>query len=714
MNISTIQKRKFLNNIYKLFYSTGKKPSDHEVRRAFNQYFSVNEFGRPVRVDTAELQTKATTDPHVLNTLMANTLLNLEVLYDCVMENNEEIFSVINTMNNKLDNLRAKRKELESKIDQLIYANSNSDGFFYSYLENFANTSNVDLQLSNAFIDTVNNHATIPKLTTQIGSALTTRSIAASVVKKTITYNNQNVLGPINVENFDLVFDGLNDTYWSHSHRAQAPGIVSVMLDIPINSGFTISRFQGSIISETPCSVFVKAYPAASNAQPVIRTQDSKGDYNRFAFTLPNDVYTSISITMFKNEPDRLVKDPTTPYEYTFGIRELTIGADYYDERAQLVSTPISIPTSDNRLLSISSISLDAHHQVVPGTSISYFVAADVPSAQGISEFNWIPIEPSNFGTEALPTSVDLMSSNFYTEYIDTPLSDASVTVNYPIIPLNTTAENVNEMNPISLPFSDKVAYRVASLNNVTEYRQPYMLAGIDSFRSYWISTSNSKVPANLSKTLSGWADIINQNTSDLRTNIVKNTTSVFVSSFAGPASEILETKLLSDQERTASHTVVKTGAFSMSIYLNGALIADIPTSQTTAKVEWNFVKGINSITIAYDNDSTSKVTVDLMVGANLNDYGIVFLDYYSYLDPIEFRRRVDTSLSVFTIDTVYGSKQVLASREISKRTILRYYSDRSQEVTAVRYRVDLNRYSDPLQTPILDAVRVKFKHVDI
>ena len=102
------------------------------------------------------------------------------------------------------------------------------------------------------------------------------------------------------------------------------------------------------------------------------------------------------------------------------------------------------------------------------------------------------------------------------------------------------------------------------------------------------------------------------------------------------------------------------------------------------------------------------------MVGAKLSDYGTVLLDYFSYLDPIEFRQNVDSSLNVFTIDNIYGSKQLLCSKEISKRSILRYYSDSQQSINSIRYRVDFNRYANPLQTPVLDALRVKFKHNDI
>lgn len=716
MNIATIQKRKFLNNIYKLFYSTGKKPSDHEIKRAFNQYFSVNKFGEPVRIDLSELQGKDVTDPILINELMTNTLLNLEVLFDCVMENNQESFSVINALNNKIDNLRAKRKEIESRIDQLIYANANSDGFFYSYLENFATTNAIDMDKTTAFVDIVNNQVTIPKITSIASSNVTSQSIITSSIKKTVTYNGRIAEAQSEIVDFDVMFDGLNDTYWLYHYEAPSPGVVSITLEIPITSGFSISKIQGSIISSSPCSVFMKAVSGNTSTGDIVRTQDSKGDYNRFSFTIPNDIYKAIYLTLYKSEPDRLTQNSTAPYEYAFGVRELTIGADYFDERAQLVSSPISIPVSDNSLLAISAVSIDVKQQTVPGTQLSYYVARDVPNSSTISDFDWIPIEPSNFETNSQSSTVNLMNTSFVTEYIDVATENVNVIIDYPIIPLNSTASNANEVNPMLLPFSDRLVYRVASVKDDRKYSQPILISNINCFKSYWISGDNSRVTTNLSQSLQGWADIINDSSYyDLRVNTLNNFTSILNSAFTGPSSELIETKILCEEQRTVSHTLVKSGgAFDLSIYFNGSLIADIPAGQTTTKVEWNFVKGVNTLTIAYDNGTSEKVFIDLMVGANLSDYGTVFLDYYSYLDPLEFRRKVDSSLNVFTIDTVYGSKQILASKEIARKSILKYFSDRVEEISAVRYRVDFNRYNNPLQTPVLDGIRIKFKHTDV
>ena len=119
MNIATIQKRKFLNNIYKLYYSSGSKPSEQSVRSIFNSYFSRYKFGKPLPIDYNEINFSEIVEADLLNELMINTIFNMEVLYDCINENNYEMMSTITSLNNKLSNLKVKRRALEAKVDQL-------------------------------------------------------------------------------------------------------------------------------------------------------------------------------------------------------------------------------------------------------------------------------------------------------------------------------------------------------------------------------------------------------------------------------------------------------------------------------------------------------------------------------------------------------------------------------------------------------------------
>jgi hypothetical protein len=712
MNIGTIQKQKFLTNLYKILYSSGNVPSDHDVRIAFNQYFSVNKPGQPVALDTARLEGSDLTEILPLNELMINSILNLEVLYDCVFENNQEAFSVITGLNSKLDSLRAKRKELESKIDQLLFANANTDGFFYSYLENFSTLNAIDMDLTSAYVDLVNNTVTLPKITSDYRSSGMNGSVNANSIKKSVTFNGGQVVVNAPVNDFDLALDGLNDTYWTHEHQAPAPGLTALTLEVPITSGYAISRITGSLISKSPCSIQIRAIPTAATNPEVIRSKDSKGDFNRFSFSLPVDNYRVIYMTFYKTEPDSIARSNNTPYIYSFGIREMSINSEYYSDSATLVSAPISIPTADNTLLSISAVSMDVKQEVAGGARVKYYVAADKPNATSLAGFNWVQISPNNIDSKETSSVINLLSSPFKEDLINR--GDINI-YDYELIPLNSESENINQLNPARLPFTEKYVYRVAQLNDAIEYRQPYLLASLNCFRHYNVLSNYSNIDLQLYKSLQQWVDKISSNSNTLNKDVYNNTDSLVSITMNSPSVGFLETKLLVDESKKVSHTISKSRSdFNLSIYLNGTLIADIPSGQLDATVEWSFVKGINNIALAYDKSVAGYVNVDLMVNAKLTDYGILFLDYFSYLDPLDFRRLVDSNANTFTIDKFYGKKELLCSNEVSNKSILRYYSDVAETISAVRYRVDFSRLSNPLETPVLDSLRLKFKHSDI
>jgi hypothetical protein len=99
------------------------------------------------------------------------------------------------------------------------------------------------------------------------------------------------------------------------------------------------------------------------------------------------------------------------------------------------------------------------------------------------------------------------------------------------------------------------------------------------------------------------------------------------------------------------------------------------------------------------------------MSGKNISDYGTLFINYFSYLDPYEFRQRVSDNSFVFTIDNVFGSRYVISSKYLEGRSQIKYFSEISNPITAVRYRADLYRGNNPLVSPSIDSIRVKFKH---
>lgn len=711
MNISTTQKRRFLNNIYKLIYSSGQKPSEQEVRKAFNEYFTVNQPGYPIKVDYDLLRASNKTDVDLLNQIMANTIYNVDILYDTILDNNEELFSIVTSLNKKLENLKKKRLQLESKVDDLIFMNNNSDGYFYSFTENFISADKLDLSLTDsAFFDPKLRNVTISKLKSEQFNVMTVDNLNGNNVNFTVTANGQQLSETIDKTNFNNIFDGLTDTYWDHSVSLQNPQPVSLTISIPVNRTSVLSKVDGILFTSSPVNIMMRAIYSDPEKQNEIKIKTSRSDYDAFSFSIPADSYSTIEIVLYKNEPDYIDQNSSSPYVYKFGLREMIIGSKYYAKSGILVSAPISIATKTNSNLIIDAVSMEVKEQVVPGTSVNYYVAANNPTAQKINDYNWIPVSPKGSESSGYNPVVYLDGSTRKNVYIsNTPEDDE---LKY--IPINSSAVNANELNPNNKIYSEKNAYRITALSSEENYLNPILLGAVDCLKhSYIIYAGESAANAKY-KDLEYWADVFNKKPASLLSNTLKEQIGSINPGINSYSSGYIETSILRQNPINVIHNVSKSNPnFNLAIYLNGILIADLPKGTGSKAVEWEFKSGINKIIITYDKLVSGQVSFNLIEGLSLSRYGLIFVDYFNYLDPFEFQNKVNEDSYYFTIDTIFGRKEVLASRELTGKSNFIYTSNNPSAVNAIRYRMDLNRYEDPLASPIVESVRIKFKHRD-
>lgn len=703
IDIPSLQKRKFLNNVYRSLYAEGVRPNEDEVRRLFTSYFTTNKLGAPANINFGELERENVIDVDVLNQLMANSLLNLEVLYDLVWENNNEILSVVTSLNNKLEHLRAKRKKVESAIDQLIFSNENSDGFFYSFLDSYSTVDNVDLNLSSGYVDVLNGLCKIPFITSDLSNTIADGQMVSSAAIMSKVVNGETVVEGQVVPDIDLVFDGLTDTYWSTVVESINPTVAAVILDIPLNSSYSISEINFRLITSSPCSLGIDLTSADPASKNVSILKNSTEDYDRFSFSVPVKRYESMKVTLFKYEPDEILQGSVNPYKYRFGISEIMIGSQYHEKRAVIVSSPLSLPIIDNKSLEINTVSLDARLAKPDNSDVRFYVARDVDGATSISDFNWQGIELTSGGGNSFPTSVSFLPTSLKTIYFNSTTS--------PFLPItvDNSSTNTNDSNPLPLPYaSDKQVYRFKQVPETLNLISPFILSGLNSLRSYF---EYSDSPSTLYKSVSYWLDSVSNGI--LTPDFVKDQ-SIVINSIRASGSGFLTCKILCDNDVRTIQTISKSSLdFNLSVYLNGNLIIDLPSGNKSQSVEWSFVKGVNNIQIGYDNLTNSNQTVSIMSGVNLSEYGTIYLDYYNYLDPIEFRRRSFESLNAFTVQELYGQKQILSSKAIREDSLIRYYSNAEDVITSIRYKIDMFRGDNPLSSPSVEALRVKFKHND-
>jgi len=662
MNISMVQKTRFLENIYKLYYSNGIKPTDHQIKKAFSDYFSVNKPGFPLRLNYNALNLEAKTNVDLLNELMVNSLFNLDVLYDTILDSNEELFQVVTSLNKNIENLKAKRKALEAKVDDLIFANNNSEGYFYSYTENFSNIDKVDTFYSSAYVDILSGYAMLSAENSDRYTVFSLDNIINSRPTISLYENGTLVSNTIDSSTFNNVFDGLNDTYWMYEHKTSSPIPVALSFDMPISNASIISKVEGYVLTSSPLDIQLVVSPVDGSPQDTL-TKLSSGDYSSFSFSLKPKSYSSIRITFFKKEPDLIDKNSQLPYVYRMGLRDLIIGASTRSKYGTIVSKPISLPVQSNDQLVIDSVSMEANEQFVNDGVINYYIAEDNPSANTISDFNWIPISPAGSENAGFTSVVNFNGSVKNVINLSSIPKDEEIE----LIPIDTTSKNINDLNPNNKIYENKTVHRIAALDN-------------------------DEMSNNLYQQLGTISPGINS-----------------------PSSGYVKTKMICDSENNVINTIKKSvSTFDLAVYLNGVRIADLPSGQLSQSVEWNFLEGINDIVVTYDKASSGQISFSLTEGIDLNTYGSIFTDYFFYLDRFDFRNKNMNDNFYFTIDNPFGRKEIIASSKIENQSRFSYISNNATAPKAIRYRIDFSRFENPFVSPKVDSLRIKFKHKDL
>lgn len=706
MNISMVQKTRFLENIYKLYYSNGIKPTDHQIKKAFSDYFSVNKPGFPLRLNYNALNSEAKTNVDLLNELMVNSLFNLDVLYDTILDSNEELFQVVTSLNKNIENLKAKRKALEAKVDDLIFANNNSEGYFYSYTENFSNIDKVDTFYSSAYVDILSGYAMLSAENSDRYTVFSLDNIINSRPTISLYENGTLVSNTIDSTTFNNVFDGLNDTYWMYEHRTSSPIPVALSMDMPISNASIISKVEGYVLTSSPLDIQLVVSPVDGSPQDTL-TKLSSGDYSSFSFSLKPKAYSNVRITFFKKEPDLIDKNSQLPYVYRMGLRDLIIGASTRSKYGTIVSKPISLPVQSNDQLVIDSVSMEANEQFVNDGVINYYICEDNPSANTISDFNWIPISPTGSENAGFTSVINFNGSVKNVINLSSIPEDEELE----LIPIDTTSKNINDLNPNNKIYENKTVHRIAALDNDETYINPVLLGNTNSFKHFYILNN---IPFRY-KDIEAWNSDINTIDNTLLSNTLYQQLGTIAPGINSPSSGYVKTKMICDSENNVINTIKKSvSTFDLAVYLNGVRIADLPSGQLSQSVEWNFLEGINDIVVTYDKASSGQISFSLTEGIDLNTYGSIFTDYFFYLDRFDFRNKNMNDNFYFTIDNPFGRKEIIASSKIENQSRFSYISKNATAPKAIRYRIDFSRFENPFVSPKVDSLKIKFKHKDL
>jgi hypothetical protein len=717
VTISSIQKRKFLNNLYQLLYSSGvsdldsaiRQPREEEIKKEYDDYFSVNRLGLPLSVDVNNFRNRETTDPELMNFMLSRMLLNVEVLYDSVYENNQDLMKVVTVLNKRLEDVKSKRIELEKRVDDLLFSNSNTDGFFYSFSDSFSNLNNVDISLTSCYVDTEFGKVTLPKLKSSALDFSAPGRINLSNVKHSVIFNGSSVVTDAPLDNSSSIFDGLTNTYCNVSHKSNQLGACALILTIPLSTSFVVSKIQGKLATSSAVTTIVELIDPNDTQNVQYRRQQSNSAYDRFSFDFTPQSTGTVRITFIKYDADlRDTSNPLNQYLYNFNIKDIIVSGEYYDAQGTFVSSPISIPLGDENKI-IDAVSVDASNGNPEIGSAKFYVARNVEGASNISDFDWIPVSSSTDNNSSFENIVSFNSSTKSFKSIDNTGSSESILL-YPL----SSDSNLSLKNPSTSIYNGISVNRIGKINQEINPYNSYILESINSFKFIYISYIEG-----LNRDKANWSSIINDkssvyNISEPGNIQITNTPSIPIVLNLNNISGFLNSNLLVEKNTTISSTVSRNdGAidWNMSVYLNGVSIVDFEPGIVSKEVVWNFIEGVNQIEVAFDAEGSSVGSISLMTGESIAKYGIPYLRYYGYVDPFDFRVNRTVNDYVFTIDSYLGNKEILCRNPIANNSRIYYRNNSEDLVSSIRFRADLSRFSNPFGTPTLSEYRIKFKN---
>lgn len=723
MSISNIQKEKFLDVIYKKFYSDGKIPKESEILSFFSRYFSNYTLGQPLSLNPEIFRQISIGDVDIFNETMLKALFNIEVLYDSVLENSEDIMTVTTALNKRLESLRARRIRIENKIDNLLFANENTEGVFSAYTDSFSSIDGSDLSFTSAYVDVENGQVIIPQLNSMIFDTVATKSVAASGVTYSSSFDGRQISSntPVSDEEslFSSVFDGLDNTEWKKEYSFETTGFVTLSINLPISKSVLLSAISGKLSTISPVDIYCRInYTDGTNVKNIFSKKFNR-DYDKFSFNFESKEVSSIDIFMTKTQPDQIQEGRKEKYLYRFGIRDISISGIYRDRFATYVSAPIGVKSKNDKNLAIDAVSLSVSQSGLENGSISYYIAPDNPNAELLSDFSWTPIGPKGESesrqqsVQSYSNTVFLQGSFFKSKKIlETVTDPANQIQKIPVL----NSKNLNVQNPIENYATGSFVYRIAKIDTIDDPYGSYILSGIGLAKGYYVSYINDI--HNELESLKTWNSIIGGSTDRQVYLFPSWPIGDNQTSYVGPTldgiSVLLETKLLCASEKTVRHTFVKNDEISLdwrvAIYINGKrnLISEFEKSKI---IEWNFKEGVNNIQIAIDIPKSANGSISLMQDTNLSNYGMIYLNNYGYVDFLEFKKNKSIFDYVFTIDNVYGNKEILSRQDISSNSRLFYYTNNPDRIEQVRLRADLTRSRNPIGSPSLDSFTLKFKN---
>jgi len=710
MSLSNIQYQRVLDSITRYYYSLGKFPSEEQLKTDLSKYFSRYSLGSPVGFTNGIFADGLRASADDMNDAVCKTISNLDILYETIQEQLSQSMTLNTYLSANLEKLKIKRRAIVAKIDEFLFSNANTDGYFYSFADTFDNLNYTDLSLTSAFVDIINGSVTLP-VNSDATEILPGTAIATTQFEFFLGENS--VQTGIERSPFSSCLDGLSNTYWS----------TEILSDSLVDATCRVTMtMPNSAVSE------VEFFPYGTSPVQVLLETNGISGYRVFGSSIQEGssrmvfsdklVYASaLRFTIKKKKPDyTLETESGTKYVYIFGAKDINIIRKDYVDEATWVSRPISISNDLSLDHVLDAVSLKVDENVLDNTFINYYVSLDKGiSSPSMGDFDWKKITP--------------MTESVLTPDMTVGFNGAATSVRF--IRRSPTANNLqllpeDSLNPdsrIRNPFTkDGIdLWRIADLGTEDPIRSTLSLEeGVNCLRVYHVDYQAGAL------SLSFWAPYVNgSKESEQIFSRIDTSNNFFWGGDIGEnyKSVYMETLIFSDSDQNIglkkfSKLDANSRLWDVHVHVNGSKVAELPVGVNEINIPWRFSKGLNHIALtltiprATQSRYPNEGSIELMEAESLYSYGSVKLANWSYVDIFQLLNNAGEDSNIFSIYKDGERTQIVSRKKPSNNYRLSYSTATTQSNASIRVRADLGRaLANSSVSPSIDLYRVRFRY---
>lgn len=718
MSISSIQKRRVVNEILQRKFSSGVKPTPAGIMKEVSAFFTRNRLGNPYGISQQYVGDGQRSNVDEVNNSFDAVLENLIVMHLSSQEQLGKLLAFNEIAQARFSQIDDRREQLLSRIEDYLLSIYNSDGYFYSFSDRFSDVSNVDLDLSSAFVNTELGAAGIPANTNN-SRTLSANEVGISNVKFFNDASDEEITSFKSIGlNQEALFDGNSNTHWLYEVYSPIKITLRAEIELTIPSAFN----DISSIAVNPYGI--------TEAQYWIRTQGADGeDDEQFggkivkttkAFAFDDKIRNIDRMTLFVRKEVSDYRDSnsngTISYRYLIGFRDINFSSWIYEDSATLVTAPISLPEHLATEQTVDAVSLKVDESVPDGSRIEYYVAYDNES-EDISGYDWKRISPLQERVVEADNVVRFEGSFREAKFIRrSPKGNTDLLIR----PINNAGVDAEKRNPT------KVIVPEVNVYNLTDFTDSFVPGtleleeGINTAKVLVLPYSDTM----LEEGLSFWADYakgIKEADDQFYKEIGLGGDFFYGGSLGTPNRSVyIETFVNSPTNFPEKiRDLVKNDAnvrqWGIKLYLNGLEIADLPVGDDRKSVRYSFKKGLNHIamTIAIPPNTSTYPNVyigaiKLMNDGGLQNYGVVRLGTRKYVDFFDFKYNYVEDSNIFTVH----DRDILTFKPPTDNYRISYIRDTEAGPPAIRLRADFLR--DQIHSevsPHLKSYRLRFAY---